>query len=134
LLESAKESGAEPKTAVTGLEKSHYLLTFSAASKGALHSIVRKHEIYREALAHRAYSVVQTGQETEPLRTSTHERVTNGPPNMVFVFTGQGAQYAAMGASLMTSNSTFLRSIENMENVLAQCAKPPVWSLKGTFL
>lgn len=136
----------------TGLENSHYLLTFSAASKGALDSIIRKHEMYlqqyperlahlsytlnlrREALAHRAYSVVCTGQETEPLATSAPWRVASGLSSIAFVFTGQGAQYAAMGASLMTSNSTFQRSIETMENVLAQCSQPPVWSLKGRCL
>jgi acyl transferase domain-containing protein len=140
------------RTLVNVVQRSHYLLTFSAASKSALQSIVQKHEEYlhqypenlvdlsytlnlrREALAHRAYSVVQTGQETEPLRPSPYERVTSGPPSIDMVFTGQGAQYAAMGVSLMMSNATFLRSIENMENVLAQCAKPPVWSLRGTCI
>lgn len=152
MLESAKEYGVESATEVTKLDESHYLLTFSAASKGALESTVRQHESYlqrhperladvsytlnlrREALAHRTFSVVRASQEIEPLRTTAQERITSGPPDVVLVFTGQGAQYAAMGASLMTSNSTFLRSIENLDTILARCAKPPVWSLKGMYL
>lgn len=149
LLESAKQSGVEAKTAMTALDRSHYLLTFSAASKAALESTVRKTEAYlqqyperladlsytlnrrREGLAYRAYSVVQNGQGAERLRAAAPERNANGSPNVVLVFTGQGAQYAGMGTSLMATNSAFLRSIENSENALDLCDEPPVWSLKG---
>ncbi|KAI8950362.1 hybrid PKS-NRPS protein [Xylaria longipes] len=45
------------------------------------------------------------------------------------VFTGQGAQWASMGADLLGASPTFLRSIKALEESLADLPSPPTWSL-----
>ncbi|KAI1172111.1 hypothetical protein F4777DRAFT_593117 [Nemania sp. FL0916] len=45
------------------------------------------------------------------------------------VFTGQGAQWASMGADLLHTSPTFLRSIKGLEESLADLPSPPTWSL-----
>ncbi|KAB8069924.1 KR domain-containing protein [Aspergillus leporis] len=51
-----------------------------------------------------------------------------------FVFTGQGAQWARMGAELMTYNPSFLQSIKQMDTVLEELEDAPEWTLEDTLL
>ncbi|CAI7658413.1 unnamed protein product [Penicillium glandicola] len=51
-----------------------------------------------------------------------------------FVFTGQGAQWARMGAELMTYYPSFLRSIRNMDAVLEELDDAPEWTLEDALL
>jgi hybrid polyketide synthase/nonribosomal peptide synthetase ACE1 len=57
-------------------------------------------------------------------------------PQILGVFTGQGAQYARMGAALIESSDTARRIIEKLEARLAQLPKNkrPSWSLKQELL
>ncbi|PSN58811.1 ketoacyl-synt-domain-containing protein [Corynespora cassiicola Philippines] len=57
---------------------------------------------------------------TEPVRAMPH-------PRAIFVFTGQGAQWYAMGRELLLSSSPFLRSINKSEMVLRDLGS--AWSL-----
>lgn len=109
--------------------------------------LVQKHEAYlrkypdrladlsytlnlrREPLEHRAFSVVDTAAVDESLQISTFER-TGGVPAIAFVFTGQGAQWAQMGADLLESNPVFQKSIDDMDEVLRNCSHPPTWTLR----
>lgn len=47
-----------------------------------------------------------------------------------FVFTGQGAQWARMGAELMTYSPIFLRSIRALDQVLEELHDGPEWSIE----
>lgn len=47
-----------------------------------------------------------------------------------FVFTGQGAQWARMGAELMTYSPVFLRSIRALDQVLEELHDGPEWSIE----
>ncbi|KAF9884961.1 hypothetical protein FE257_000871 [Aspergillus nanangensis] len=57
-----------------------------------------------------------------------------GPPTVGFVFTGQGAQWARMGAELMTYYPSFLRTIRHLDQVLEDLDDMPVWTLEDMLL
>lgn len=46
------------------------------------------------------------------------------------IFTGQGAQWARMGAELLQSSKTFTRSINGLEKALGELPDAPQWSLR----
>ncbi|KAI1424314.1 KR domain-containing protein [Xylaria sp. FL1777] len=51
-----------------------------------------------------------------------------------FVFTGQGAQWARMGAELMAYSPTFLLSIRSLDLVLGDLSDGPEWSIEDILL
>ncbi|KKP02218.1 KR domain-containing protein [Trichoderma harzianum] len=51
-----------------------------------------------------------------------------------FVFTGQGAQWARMGADLMAYCPSFLRSIRALDLVLEELPDGPEWSIEDVLL
>ena len=61
--------------------------------------------------------------DTKPLRSST-------PPRLAFVFTGQGAQWAAMGRELMRDYPVFASTIQDADKCLKGLGAQ--WSLLGT--
>ena len=151
LLESARSAGLDPRarTEQEGISRNlHYLLTFSANSSDSLSAVVQSHEAYlrahpenlqdlsytlnvrREPLEYRAYSVVSASSTSQPLKVSTFER-SNGQHQLVYVFNGQGAQWARMGASLLEGNPVFQRTIQGLESALSKCEPAPSWSLRG---
>lgn len=58
------------------------------------------------------------------------------PPKLLGIFTGQGAQYARMGAQLITKFPLAKRIIQDLESHLSQLPKEdrPTWSLEGELL
>ncbi|KAI9657994.1 MAG: Type I Iterative PKS [Bathelium mastoideum] len=146
LLESAATVGGNRPRHFTTIKQDQYLLTFSASSTDALQRLVQEHEQYlqayperlvdlsytlnvrREQLSCRAFSVVRDQMQLEPLQVSGLEK-GGDPRKLVYVFTGQGAQWARMGAALLESNATFRRSIVKMEQALLKFQDTPHWSL-----
>jgi acyl transferase domain-containing protein len=53
-------------------------------------------------------------------------------PNLVLVFTGQGAQWAQMGIDLLSKFPSFLQDIEKMQMALMNTPHPPSWSILGS--
>lgn len=51
---------------------------------------------------------------------------------LIFTFTGQGAQWPGMGAALLEHFESFKEDVEGMELALKRLDDPPQWSLKGT--
>lgn len=51
-----------------------------------------------------------------------------------FVFTGQGAQWARMGAELIEYSPRFLRSIRNLDLTLEELPDGPEWSIEDVLL
>lgn len=127
-----------------------YLLTFSAHTSEALRMVFQAHESYltahpdrlpdlsytlttrREPLGHRAFTVVQKNSDSKSVEVSQFHKC-QGSPLVAWVFTGQGAQWARMGASLILKNDGFKRSIELLEMELQNCNPRPKWSLIGEF-
>ncbi|KAJ0382896.1 hypothetical protein COL922a_011597 [Colletotrichum nupharicola] len=55
----------------------------------------------------------------------------NNPPSMIWVFTGQGAQWAQMGKELLQQNVLVQQTISRLDSVLASLSDPPQWKLKA---
>jgi acyl transferase domain-containing protein len=69
----------------------------------------------------------------EPLEISQFTK-SGASPNLVFVFTGQGAQWAGMGKELMEDYDVFRDVISEMDKVLAQLPQPCLWNIKDELL
>ncbi|ORY60122.1 putative polyketide synthase [Pseudomassariella vexata] len=134
---------------ITEHHMSESLLLFSAFSKESLAAQI---EAYREyvdshdvALGDLAYTLANK-REHKPLRAFM---VTNGTltegisethstdqsrPRLVWVFTGQGAQWPRMGADLMKSNTVFQRTIRKLDRYLQTLEQSPPWTIENEIL
>jgi acyl transferase domain-containing protein/NADPH:quinone reductase-like Zn-dependent oxidoreductase/SAM-dependent methyltransferase len=81
----------------------------------------------REHLIHRAFSVVGSGIATN---TSSFIKAPTASPEVVMVFTGQGAQWAQMGLELLENNQIFKQSIREMDDTLRYLSNPPNWNIR----
>lgn len=128
-----------------------YLVVFSANTADSLRrQVVNSHEYIeqnsnrvpeiaytlgarRDHLPHRAFSVLHEGNTT----TSPFAKTPGStPPRVVFIFTGQGAQWPGMGAELLNSSaySTFAKSIKRMDKALSLLSGGPSWSIADELL
>ncbi|EUC40528.1 hypothetical protein COCMIDRAFT_9620 [Bipolaris oryzae ATCC 44560] len=81
----------------------------------------------REHFAHRAFSVVQGMSVDSHVGVS----IAGAPsPQLIMIFTGQGAHWARMGIELLQSNGTFASSIKEMDRELRKLPTPPNWSIQ----
>jgi acyl transferase domain-containing protein len=157
LLESAASFGLTP-AALGGVRRKKLatrwnqpcLLVFSAKHPQSLRRIVQNHESYlasypvlvhdmafslamkREVLSNRQYCVT-TG--TGPFVPSVVTKPSaNGQPGLIFVFTGQGAQWAQMGKELIATKLTFSSSLMRLDEVLATLPNPSTWKIHDELL
>ena len=121
------------------------LLLFSSNDQKSLQKSVQAHEAYlntspdslddlsytlavrRDHLAYRAFAVKSGDKPIQPSSFAKAKRV----PELVFIFTGQGAQWAQMGRELINDFPSFLRDVENMQNALEKLPHPPSWLILG---
>lgn len=119
------------------------LLLFSANTSESLVKVVEKNHAYlqkkpqavsdlaytlaarRVHLPFRTYSIVKNGE----METFSSSRVPERRPDIVMVFTGQGAQWPGMGARLYETNARFKESLLLSERVLAELPEAPKWCL-----
>ncbi|KAL9019704.1 MAG: hypothetical protein Q9185_003042 [Variospora sp. 1 TL-2023] len=122
------------------------LLLFSANSTKALETSVASYQDFieknpscipdlaytlanrREHLSYRAFSISDQG-----IMGATSTPTKSGrAPELVMVFTGQGAQWSQMGLELLDSDPIFLDTIRQLDRYL-QCVfnKIPQWTLEG---
>lgn len=93
----------------------------------------------RSRLPHRTYRIVAqdkaaAGLGSEPV--GTLPPVVRSPLQLSgvgFVFTGQGAQWPAMGAELLSEYRVFRVAIDYLDGVLASLPLPPRWTLRGVL-
>jgi acyl transferase domain-containing protein len=129
----------------------YFLLNFSANDPEALQAVVQNHETYlkahperlkdlcytlaarRQPLPHRTYALISRNTLTEALKVVPSERVGASKAQLVYVFTGQGAQWAGMGASLIQRKGVFQTTIRQLDRVLESCNPPATWSIIGTW-
>ncbi|RCI09633.1 hypothetical protein L249_4165, partial [Ophiocordyceps polyrhachis-furcata BCC 54312] len=88
--------------------------------------------VKREHLAFRATSVVDS--QLPVITASPSVKVPSSPPEVVMVFTGQGAQWPRMGVELYRSNSTFRTSILRLDDVLRMLPDAPSWSMPDEMM
>ncbi|KAK2052271.1 hypothetical protein LY76DRAFT_671662 [Colletotrichum caudatum] len=154
LMESARCAGVQTASLTNDEElrsDDPKLLTFSAHTADALRSAVQSHEKYlqahpesiddlqytlavrREHMAHLTFSVVPGGLPEGNLNLAQF-RKPHANPLTVWTFTGQGAQWAQMGARLILEDGGFKSTIRKLENVLRKCESSPSWSMEEELL
>lgn len=124
-----------------------HLLLFSAKHPKALKKIVEHHQSYylsnpshlsdigyslslkREALSQRAFVVTDGADDWSPVFSS--RPLPREEPRIVFVFGGQGAQWAGMGKELIMNVPEFRASLQTMDDILHGLPDGPTWSLIG---
>ncbi|WZH49456.1 Polyketide synthase [Fusarium acuminatum] len=144
ILDSAHSFDLSPpaKRATT----SPQLLVFSANGADSLRTMISNYEDYieknpdrvndlaytlgrkREHLPHRAFAVAS------PLGSLTTSLISkaSGNPNIVMVFTGQGAQWPRMGRALIQSSQfpVFKQTIQALDAHLQSLDDAPEWSIE----
>jgi acyl transferase domain-containing protein len=148
MLPSANKGPRSPRGAFKR-NRSHLLL-FSAHDKAALqrnfavHSeAVKSYDLLdvaytlgnrRTAFASRGYTVVSPVTQRESSLGSLSVAESKKPATIGYVFTGQGAQWARMGAELMNYYPSFLHSIRRLDLALEELDNAPDWTLEDTLL
>ena len=90
----------------------------------------------RSKFFHRAFAIANAyspAAALDPL-TMTAGKSSASIPGVGFIFTGQGAQWAGMGAQLFAEFQSYRRTIRKLDEVLAQVPERPSWSLESTLL
>ncbi|KAH0423585.1 hypothetical protein CcaCcLH18_12055 [Colletotrichum camelliae] len=152
LLESAACFGVQSSRRVHDHSpgtSDHRLLTFSARHADSVSRLASDVERYldrepsllgdvawslnarREAHSHRAFCITDG---SAPFQMSSITKRNNDPPSLIWVFTGQGAQWAQMGKELLQQNVLVQQTISRLENVLSSLPNPPPWKLKDLLL
>lgn len=133
------------------LEKRPYLFKVSAADDVSLKQASLRFAEYVEAykpvlrdLAHTTLSRRSTLRKSIFFTASSHKDVVvalraddhdiHAKPNearkgLIFIFTGQGAQWAQMGMSLVNHSSLFRSILEECDRLLSELPDPPAWKI-----
>lgn len=150
------EEAPETKTVQSEVERSLHLLSLSAKTEEALLSLANRYESFLEShpevsvadvcftantgrshFDHRLAVVADsTTQLREQLRSfATHTaklvsgQVENKRPKIVFLFTGQGSQYAGMAHHLYQTQPTFRKVLDRCDEILRPYLKQPLLSV-----
>jgi acyl transferase domain-containing protein/aryl carrier-like protein len=104
------------------------------AAVGASAALGRSH--FAERLAIVAASADETYRQLAafaasgyPSNATIYGRSTGSPPEIVFMFTGQGAQYVGMARQLFETEPVFRATLEECERVLAPLLPRPLLSV-----
>ncbi|KAI4228292.1 MAG: hypothetical protein L6R36_001722 [Xanthoria steineri] len=147
ILDSAASFNASP--AIPRRPTTPQLLLYSANSPQSLNRTITNYQRFveknsdsvadlaytlanrREHLPHRSFSIVNNG-----VMGNIAPPVKAGPkPNLVMVFTGQGAQWPLMGRDLFQSSTTFRESIRSLDRYLSNMARDvPSYSIEEELL
>ncbi|KAL8721428.1 MAG: hypothetical protein Q9225_001903 [Loekoesia sp. 1 TL-2023] len=103
----------------------HFVETHPHLTKDLAHTLGAR----REHLPHRAFCVTD-GKESLEISSITKSK---SPPQIAFVFTGQGAQWTGMANQLWDDFEGFRNDIREVDRVLAELPFPPSWTIEGEF-
>ncbi len=146
-------------TRETGMERASHLFTLSAKTEPALREIAEKYDAYLQrsptaSLADVAYTIT-TGrshfhhrlaltatslieaqkklsawrQNQEVAGLYSGSMAEDGQPDVVFLFTGQGAQYAGMARQLFETQPGFRNMLEQCNEILRPYLERPLLSV-----
>ncbi|KAI9708162.1 MAG: putative Hybrid PKS-NRPS biosynthetic cluster [Bogoriella megaspora] len=160
--DSSRETSSPPLNASSNLV--YTPMNFSATSETALRSILRKYAAFlaenestnlrdlswtlntrRSTLAVRTPVYGATAAELSANLLSRSEmeigslvpvtaKSSSNNPRLLGVFTGQGAQWARMGAGLLASSPEVVSILDRLEQSLAELPDGPSWSIKAEIL
>ena len=149
VLESAASYGYDRSfERVEAISERPNLLVFSAKHPESLRRSAQNHASYlgshsdtlndmsytlstkRQPLSYRAFCIASEGDPFELSRINK----PGEPPNLIFTFTGQGAQWARMGKELFIQEALFSNSIKALDKVLCSMPEAPQWTLQGERL
>jgi len=97
-----------------------------------LHDLSYSLAVKRDALSHRAFCVTDGLDDWQPVVAA--KPAPREPSKLVFVFSGQGAQWARMGMALIKNVPAFKQSLRAMDKFLHTLADGPKWSLVDEIL
>jgi acyl transferase domain-containing protein len=103
----------------------HYVESNPGLLGGVAHTLGER----RDHLPHRSFCIADDSESSLDFETS--QKAGAKPPAAVFVFNGQGAQWAGMGKSLIRSSPSFRQDIREMDQVLQSLVDPPRWTIEG---
>ena len=142
VLDSAASVGVQKFENSSRTARPH-LLVYSATNveslkqnAAAIEDYAQKHTNEMESLAHtlankrdhlasRGFSIIDAEGKFEAM-TSAKSKIA---PQLVFVFTGQGAQWPGMAKELMRDFPSFDADVKAMSEILASIPNPPLWSI-----
>lgn len=78
---------------------------------------------------HRTFCIV--GDDAAMGNSAAIAKVPTATPDLVMIFSGQGAQWPTMGRELILTDSEFRRDIAAMDTILQSLQYPPTWSIEG---
>ncbi|KAK2877027.1 Type I Iterative PKS [Arthroderma sp. PD_2] len=100
--------------------------------KGALGTDYLATRSEREHLKHRAFAVLKEEGSIDFANFETSQSTKS--QKMVFVFTGQGAQWPGMGKQLLSEFDNFRDDIRAMDRALQTLVHPPNWRIEEELL
>ncbi|TVY84105.1 Highly reducing polyketide synthase FUM1 [Lachnellula suecica] len=146
ILESASFYGVEkPQLSNADEAPRLSLILLSAKNDVSLRDSVDKHAKYLEkhgpsrlrdlsyTLAsrrdHHEQRTFAISDGEEPFIAQPSTRIKNSAKSLVFVFTGQGAQWAEMGKQLIDDFESVRQDILEMDKILSESHTPPSWNI-----
>lgn len=106
------------------------IVQYISMTRHNLHDLAHTLGVRREHLSNRAFAIIDTSS-SEQLSTTSFKSHEACESKIVFAFTGQGAQWPAMGKNLFQNFESFRNSIRYMDDVLQSLETKPDWRLEG---
>jgi acyl transferase domain-containing protein len=101
---------------------------YVSTNPGKLQDLAYTLGVRRQHYSYRSFAVA------DGINTPTFSSPSKTPkltPKIVYVFTGQGAQWATMGMSLISDYPSVLHDMAQMDNALSELTEPPSWKISG---
>ncbi|KAK4213197.1 lovastatin nonaketide synthase [Rhypophila decipiens] len=92
------------------------------------YTLAARHEHHQQRTFAIAYGD-EDDQDLEPTSFSQSTRVPSECRPIIFIFTGQGAQWAEMGKELIQDFPEVEKNLREMGAILAECSVPPDWKI-----
>ncbi|KAL3251548.1 hypothetical protein ABHI18_010586, partial [Aspergillus niger] len=127
LDESSRLLVVSARSAESLQKRIEQIIQYANANQSVLHDLAYTLGSRREHLSHRAFTVAQPN---EPISSSSFQSAADITPELVWVFTGQGAQWAGMGRGLIRAFPIARDCIMQLTKTLQQLPDGPSWSLQ----